>query len=214
MYTPPSFKQRDLAAIHEMMVRIGFVSLVTNTANGLVATQAPVLLDAGHGEHGRLRGHIARANPQWKTATDQEALAIFAGPNGYVSPQWYATKREHGRVVPAWNYVAVHAYGRVRFSEDRDLLLDIVTQLTQRHEAASEQPWKVSDAPADYVEGLLKAIVAFEMPISRIETSWKLSQNRSDADRIGAMQGLRERGCEVAEEMAKTFPPKVRDEQE
>jgi transcriptional regulator len=205
MYTPSSFKQEDIAVLREMMMRIGFVSLVTLTADGLVATQAPVLLDPDHGEHGMLRGHIARANPQWQTATEQEALAIFVGPNGYVSPRWYAAKQEHGKVVPTWNYVAVHAYGRVTFSDDRDLLLDIVTRLTEKHEAGFDHPWKVSDAPADYIEGMLKAIVAFEMPISRIEASWKLSQNRSEADRTGAMEGLRSQGSAVAEEMSKTM---------
>ena len=207
MYTPRHFKQEDRAAIHDMLARIGFVSLVTSTASGLVATQAPVLLDPDEGEHGTLRGHIARANEQWKRALpEHEGLAIFAGPNGYVSPQWYAAKREHGRVVPTWNYVALHVYGRVRFSEDRDLLLNIVTRLTEKHEGKFEHPWKVSDAPADYIEGMLRAIIAFEMPISRIEGSWKLSQNRSEADRIGAMEGLKALGNEVSGEMAKTFP--------
>lgn len=205
MYTPSSFKQEDVAVLREMMTRTGFISLVTNAATGLLATQAPVLFDPDHGEHGMLRGHIARANPQWKTAAEQEALAIFVGPNGYVSPQWYAAKREHGRVVPTWNYVAVHAHGKVRFSDDRDLLLEIVTRLTGKHEADFDQPWKVSDAPSDYVEGMLKAIVAFEMPILRIEGSWKLSQNRSDADRAGALEGLRSQGNTVSEEMSKTM---------
>lgn len=206
MYIPHHFNQEDLATIHERMASCGFVSLVTNTAHGLMATHAPVLFQAGQGEHGILRGHVARANPQWETAlADEDALAIFLGPNGYVSPQWYAAKREHGRVVPTWNYVTVHAYGRIRFSDDRELLLDIVTRLTEKHEASFEHAWKVSDAPPDYVDGMLKRIVAFEMPISRIEASWKLSQNRSDADRIGAIEGLQEQGNAVAGEMEKTL---------
>jgi transcriptional regulator len=210
MYTPQSFKQEDIVVLREMMAQIAFVSLITPTASGLVATQAPVLFDSNHGKHGLLRGHIARGNPQWKTAADGEALAIFLGPNGYVSPQWYAAKREHGRVVPTWNYVAIHAYGPVHFSEDRDLLREIVTRLTEHHEAKSESPWKVSDAPTDYIDGMLNAIIAFEMPITRIESSWKLSQNRSDPDRCGAMEGLRARGNDVADEMKKTFPPRNR----
>jgi transcriptional regulator len=204
MYTPSSFRQEDVAVLREMMTRIGFVSLVTNTATGLLATHAPVLLDTNDGEHGTLRGHIARANPQWQT-TEDESLAIFVGPNAYVSPQWYAAKQEHGRVVPTWNYVAVHAYGKVRFSDDRDLLLEIVTRLTEKNEASFDHPWKVSDAPSDYVEGMLNAIVAFEMPITRIEASWKLSQNRSEADRMGTLEGLRSRGSAVAEEMSKAM---------
>ncbi len=206
MYIPSYFKPEEIAAVHEMMARTGFVSLVTNTADGLVATQAPVLLDPAAGEHGVLRGHIARANPQWKTAlAEQEALAIFTGPHGYVSPQWYASNREHGRVVPTWNYAVVHAYGPVTFSGDRDLLLEIVTRLTEKHEAGFEHPWKVSDAPADYIEGLLKAIVAFKMPITRLEASWKLSQNKSEADRRGVTEGLQERGEKIAEEMEKMY---------
>lgn len=204
MYIPSHFKQEDLTKIHELMQRVGFVSLVTSTSDGLVATQAPVLFDAKDGEHGTLRGHVARANAQWKTSPGQgEGLAIFIGANGYVSPQWYASKREHGKVVPTWNYVAVHAYGPVRFSEDRALLLDIVTRLTEKQEAGFEHPWKVSDAPADYIENMLNAIVAFEMPVTRIEASWKLSQNKTEADRNGVMSGLRERGEPVVEEMEK-----------
>ena len=205
MYTPPSFKQEDLAALREMMSQIAFISLITPTISGLLATQAPVLFDPNLGEHGTLRGHIARANQQWKTATEGEGLAIFLGPNSYVSPQYYASKREHGRVVPTWNYIAIHAYGLVRFSEDRELLRGIVTRLTEHHEAKFEIPWKVSDAPADYIEGMLGAIVAFEMPIARIEASWKLSQNKTEADRTGVMEGLQNRGCPVAGEMEKTF---------
>jgi transcriptional regulator len=213
MYTPSSFRQEDVAVLREMMTRIGFVSLVTNTATGLLATHAPVLFDTNNGEQGTLRGHIARANPQWQTATEDESLAIFVGPNGYVSPQWYAAKQEHGRVVPTWNYVAVHAYGKVRFSDDRDLLLEIVTRLTEKNEVGFDQPWKVSDAPSDYVEGMLKAIVAFEMPITRIEASWKLSQNRSEADRTGTLEGLRSQGSAVAEEMCKVMhSPKQEEE--
>ncbi len=213
MYTPSHFKQEDLSAIHEAMRRIGYVSLVTNTAHGLVATQAPVLLDAEGSEHGVLRGHIARANLQWKDTPERtEALAIFTGANAYISPSWYATKREHGKVVPTWNYIAIHAYGEIHFSDDRTQLLDIVTRLTEAHESSFQRPWKVSDAPAEYIEGLLRAIVAFEMKITRIESAWKLSQNRSDADRAGAMAGLHDRGEEVAKEMERLYaPPSTKD---
>lgn len=205
MYTPTHFKQEDLVALHEMMSAVGFISLITHTEKGMVATHAPVLFDAAEGPHGLLRGHIARANEQWKLPPQGEGLAIFVGPNGYVSPNWYASKREHGRVVPTWNYTAVHAYGSVRFSEDRELLLDIVTRLTEKHEAKSEHPWAVSDAPADYIEAMLKAIVAFEMPISQIEASWKLSQNKTDADRAGVLAGFKQRGAAVSLEMEKVF---------
>jgi transcriptional regulator len=208
MYTPTSFKQEDRAVLSEAMRRIGFVSLVTTTREGLVATQAPVLFDGDEGEHGVLRGHIARANSQWASALpDTEGLAIFTGPHAYISPQWYAAKREHGRVVPTWNYVAVHAYGRVSFSDDRDLLFNIVTRLTEQHESSFEQPWKVSDAPAEYIESMLKAIVAFEMKVSRIEGSWKLSQNRSQADRAGVITGLQAHEEKLLDEMEQIYRP-------
>ena len=206
MYTPSHFKQEDLAAIHELIERVGFASIVTVTADGLTATHAPVLFDPSRGEHGVLRGHIARANAQWKSSLPaQVAMAIFAGPNSYVSPNWYASKREHGRVVPTWNYVAVHAHGPIEFSEDRDLLLDIVTCLTDKHERDSEHPWKVSDAPADYIEAMLKAIIAFELRITRIEASWKLSQNKTDADRVGVIAGMEARSSDVLAEMRRLY---------
>jgi transcriptional regulator len=206
MYTPSHFNQQDLAAIHELIEGVGFASIVTVTADGLTATQAPVLFDSTRGDHGILRGHIARANAQWKSSlASHEALAIITGANGYVSPNYYASKREHGRVVPTWNYVAVHAHGAIEFSEDRGGLLDIVTRLTDKHERNSEHPWKVTDAPADYIEAMLKAIIAFELRITRIEANWKLSQNKTDADRAGVIAGMEARGSEVLEEMRKLY---------
>ena len=206
MYTPSHFKQEDVSAVHEMMRLIGFVSLVTNTAHGLIATQAPILFDPSEGDYGIIRGHIARANSQWKEIlVSREALAIFTGPSAYISPNWYAAKREHGKVVPTWSYIAIHAYGEIAFSEDRDKLLDIVTRLTDVHESSFEHPWKVSDAPVDYIEAMLKAIIAFEMKITRIESSWKLSQNRSEADRAGVLAGLRDRREAVLKEMERLY---------
>ncbi len=189
------------------MRRIGYVSLITRGSSGLLATQAPVLLDTTEGEHGRLLGHIARSNPQWQDRSTREALAVFTGPSAYISPQWYAAKREHGRVVPTWNYVAIHAYGEVSFCEDREWLREIVTRLTEAHESQFQHPWQVSDAPADYIDGMLNAIIAFELRITRLESSWKLSQNRSEADRQGAMAGLRERGEKIVEEMERLNVP-------
>jgi transcriptional regulator len=138
-----------------------------------------------------LYGHLAKANPQWKDLRDgAEALLIFAGADAYVSPGFYPSKAEHGKVVPTWNYVAVHAYGRAETFSDGGRLLDIVSTLTDRHEAGRTQPWSVADAPADYIDGMLKAIVGFAIPIDRLEGKRKLSQNRSAADIAGVREGL------------------------
>ncbi len=170
-------------------------TLVTLGSDGLEASHVPVLLDEGEGPHGALRGHIARANQQWRRAAlDTPALAIFLGPDAYISPAWYATKKATGRVVPTWNYVAVHAYGRVEFFDDPERLLAIVTALTRRHEGRRPEPWAVDDAPADFIAAQLRGIVGFRLPIERLEGKWKLSQNRAPEDRRGAVAGLRAEG--------------------
>jgi transcriptional regulator len=159
------------------------------------ASHVPVLIDPEPAPFGTLRGHLARGNPQWqRAAADTDALAIFLGPNAYVSPSWYAAKRETGKVVPTWNYVAIHAYGRPRFYDDVTRLRAHVSSLTARHEAARAAPWAVTDAPEDFIQGLLKGIVGFEIPISRLEGKWKMSQNRPAKDRAGVVEGLRREG--------------------
>jgi transcriptional regulator len=134
---------------------------------------------------------VARSNPVWREfSAEVPAVAIFSGPDHYISPSWYPSKEEHGRVVPTWNYAAVHAYGRLEIHEDAEWLRNLVTRLTATHEAQFELPWQVSDAPADYIDGLLRAIVGIEMRIERIEGKWKMGQNRPEADRRGAVAGL------------------------
>jgi len=168
---------------------------VTTGEGGLDATHLPLLLEPEPGPLGRLVGHVARANPQWRaTPAGAAALAILLGPDAYVTPSWYPSKREGGKVVPTWNYLAVHAHGLVRFFEDRARLLDVVTRLTVRHEAGRVHPWKVDDAPSDYVATLLNGIVGVELTITRLEGKWKASQNRSEADRRGVEEGLRAEG--------------------
>jgi transcriptional regulator len=191
MYIPPS------NAEHRPEVMLGFIeahplgALVTHGDDGLFATHLPLVLDRSRGEHGVLQGHVARANPHHRqTGTAAEALVIFQGPDAYVTPAWYAAKAEHGRVVPTWNYVAVHVYGTLRFVDDADFLRRHLDELTARHEAGREQPWAVSDAPAQYIEGLHRAIVGVEIEITRLEGKWKMSQNRSAADIDGVVQGL------------------------
>jgi transcriptional regulator len=168
-------------------------TLVTNTTHGLVATHLPVMLDETRGEYGTLTGHVSRANVQWReTDTDAEALIIFLGLDSYVSPNWYPAKQETGRVVPTWNYAAIHAYGRINFFEDAERLRKVVTELTKKHEAAFPAPWQVTDAPATYIDSQLKAIVGFECQISRLEGKQKFNQNRSLEDRLGVIEGLLE----------------------
>ena len=166
--------------------------LITATADGLLATHLPLILKAAEGESGVLYGHIARANGQWGAPPTGEALAILSGPEAYVTPSWYAAKREHGKVVPTWNYVAVHAYGPVEFFHDPERLHDVVTRLTDRHESGRQTPWSVSDAPEPFIAAQLKGIVGVRLPIARLEGKRKMSQNRSEADRRGVAAGLRE----------------------
>jgi len=190
MYTPPAFREDDPLELRRMMRDARLATLVTATAQGLQATPLPLYLVEGEGEFGTLYGHVARANPQWSLAPTGEALAIFMGPDAYVTPSWYAAKRETGKVVPTWNYSAVHAYGPVEFFDDRERLHEVVSRLTDLHEAGRSDRWAVTDAPEAFVQAQLKGIVGVRMPISRIEGKRKLSQNRSEADRLGVAHGL------------------------
>lgn len=190
MYVPPAFREDDLSALHGVIREARLGNLVTATAEGLIATPLPLFLVPDEGPHGTLYGHLARANPQWKQAPVGLAMAIFAGPDAYITPSWYATKREHGKVVPTWNYVAVHAYGAAEFFEDPVRLLDAVRRLTKLHEGGRPTPWAVSDAPPDFIRGQLRGIVGLRLPIERIEGKRKMSQNRSAEDRAGVAAGL------------------------
>jgi transcriptional regulator len=190
MYVPPAFREDDLAILHATMRGARLANLVTATSEGLIATPLPLFLDEAEGTHGVLYGHLARANPQWKLPPLGEAMATFMGPDAYVTPSWYATKRETQKVVPTWNYIAVHAYGPVEFFEDADRLLEVVTRLTNLHEQSRAKPWAVSDAPETFIKAQLRGIVGMRLPISRIEGKWKMSQNRSAEDRAGVIAGL------------------------
>ena len=190
MYLPPAFREERVNVLHAFMRENPLATLVTVGADGIVANHIPLLIDPDPLPSGTLFGHVARTNPVWREfSSENPSLAIFSGPEHYISPSWYPSKQEHGRVVPTWNYVAVHAYGRLQIHEDPDWLRNLVTRLTATHEDRFEQPWQVSDAPADYVDGLLKAIVGIELRIERIEGKWKMGQNRSEADRRGALAG-------------------------
>ena len=195
MYVPPHFREEQVSVLHDAIERCGLATLVTVGSGGLAASHVPMLLDRTAGPQGTLYGHIARANEEWRRpAAHPLALAIFLGPDAYVTPSWYATKRLTGRVVPTWNYVAVHAQGQLTFFTDEEWLLDLVTKLTQVHEARREHAWAVSDAPADYIREHLKGIVGFELAISKLDGKWKVSQNRSAEDQAGVADGLRREG--------------------
>ncbi|MEO8715691.1 MAG: FMN-binding negative transcriptional regulator [Acetobacteraceae bacterium] len=194
---PPAFREDRIEVLHAAIREARLATLVTLTLEGLVASHVPLLLDPGPAPYGTLIGHLASPNPQARGGVaDVDALAIFQGPEAYVTPSWYATKRETGKVVPTWNYVAIHAVGPLRFFDDPARLLEIVTRLTERHERARAEPWAVGDAPGDFVAGMLRGIIGFEMPIARLEGKWKMSQNRPPADRKGVVAGLTEDGRE------------------
>ena len=191
MYTPRAFALEDLPELQQLIQHTRLAQLVTVGEQGLQASHLPLLLNPDEGPNGTLYGHLATANPQWRDLqTGSEALVIFAGAEAYISPAFYPAKAEHGKVVPTWNYIAVHAYGTPEVFSDAERLLSVVTALTDRHEEGRAQPWKVSDAPADYIEGMLKAIVGFALPVERLIGKRKLSQNRSPADMAGVREGL------------------------
>jgi transcriptional regulator len=190
MYIPAAFRDDDLQSLHRLMGDTKLCNLVTATSEGLIATPLPMFLVASEGDNGVLYGHVARANPHWKLPPIGDAMAVFMGPDAYITPAWYEAKRETGKVVPTWNYVAVHAYGPVEFFDDADRLYEIVTRLTDIHEASRATPWAVTDAPDDFVRSLLTAIVGVRLPITRLEGKRKLSQNRSATDRAQVADGL------------------------
>lgn len=206
MYIPTAFLEDDLTALHGVIQEAGLANLVTATAEGLVATPLPLLLAPAEGPYGTLYGHVARANPQWSLEPTGEAMAMFMGPDAYVSPNWYPSKQEHHKVVPTWNYVAVHAYGTVEFFDDKDRLLEILTQLTTIHERGQEQPWAVADAPKTYIDGMLNAIVGLRLPISRLDGKRKMSQNRALKDRQGVAATLAQSPRALDREAGKLIP--------
>ena len=191
MYLPSAFRQDDLAELHAQLQASPLALLTSAGAAGVQASHLPLLLAPDEGEFGTLYGHFARANPHWRDLQGgAEALAVFSGPDAYISPGWYPAKAEHGKVVPTWNYIAVHARGPVELIEEPERLLQIVSRLSDQHESGRERPWAVSDAPRDYIDTMLRAIVGFALPIRRLEGKWKLGQNRSAADQAGVRDGL------------------------
>lgn len=193
MYLPKHFTA-DEAQKHELLSGLRAADLVTATDDGLYATFLPLIYDESVGDSGALLGHVARKNEHWRLQPIADSMVIAHGPDAYISPSWYAAKREHGRVVPTWNYLTAHIYGPLVIHDDVGWLESLVRRLTDRHEAERSEPWSVDDAPREYTESQLRAIVGIELRISRVEAKAKLGQNRSSADIDGVIEGLRERG--------------------
>jgi len=194
MYLPAHFKEERLAVIHELIRGHPLGTLVTLGPQGLNGNHMPFEVVPDPAPFGTLRAHVARANPVWREfSRDVDALAIFQGPQAYVTPAWYPTKQEHGKVVPTWNYLVVHAYGPLRVIEDKAWLRGFVEGLTNRFEAGRADPWKITDAPDDYIDRQLAAIVGIEIPVTQLLGKWKVSQNRLPADREAIARAFKER---------------------
>jgi transcriptional regulator len=203
MYQPPHFREDDLAVQHALVKAHPLGLLVTLGSAGLEANPVPFVLDASASALGTLKAHLSRANAQWRTFDPvQEALVVFQGPEAYITPSWYAAKREHGKVVPTWNYAIVQARGRLTIRDDPDWLQQQITAMTGLQEAPRLEPWSVNDAPAPFVAAQLKGIVGVEIEITRIDGKWKVSQNRAEADRLGVSAGLRLSRDDASHQMA------------
>jgi transcriptional regulator len=203
MYLPDLFHEQDFETIAALIDAHPLAALTRIARGAIVADHLPFLFDA---EANVLRAHVARANPLWLDFDSaSEALAIFTGLDHYVTPSWYATKRETGKVVPTWNYEAVHVYGRLRAIDDPKWIRTLLCDLTARQEVARPQPWALEDAPHDFIDAMLKAIVGIELSITRIEAKRKLSENRAAADRAGVIAGLEAERGETAERMAQAI---------
>ena len=204
MHVAKHFQETRVEVIHALVHDRPFATLITLGADGIGATHLPFVLDPEPAPYGTLRGHVARVDPAWReVGADRQALAIFQGPDAYVSPNWYPSKQETGKAVPTWNFLVVHAHGVARAIEDPVWLRAHLEELADRHERGRDTPWRVSDAPADYTERLMNGIVGIEMPIGRLIGKWKVSQNRSAADRDGVIEGLHKEGTDDASDLAR-----------
>jgi transcriptional regulator len=203
MYVPKHFEEHDLTVLHSLIRVHPLGTWVTPAGGSLLVNHIPFLVDSGRGEYGTLVGHVARANPVWHSCSKAIAsVVIFQGPQTYITPSWYPSKHAHGKAVPTWNYAVVHVHGVPRTIEDANWLLKHVTDLSDVHESERAVPWSVSDAPRDFIDTMLKAIVGVEIPISTLVGKWKTSQNRPLPDKLGTIAGLYERGDANATQMA------------
>jgi transcriptional regulator len=212
MYQPDDFRVEDVSEMHALMRARPFAALVSSGSAGLYASHLPTVLK-DEGPCGVVECHLARPNPHWKDlAEGNEALMIFQGPEGYITPNWYPSKAQHGKAVPTWNFAVVHAYGRPEVMKDKEWLLQHVTELTAQQESSEAKPWAPSDAPATYIEVMLRGIVGFRFAITRLEGKWKMSQNREVQDRVGVVKGLSTRASgddlETAEVVSRRIKPR------
>ena len=197
MYLPSHFAVTEPEALHELMRAHPLGALITCGELGLDANHLPFEFDAGEGEHGVLRAHVARNNPLWQEVKEgDEVLVIFKAVDGYVSPSWYPSKQAHHQQVPTWNYAVVHAHGHIRVRDDARFVRRLLANLTRVHEATEPAPWKMADAPREYIEAMVQAVVGIEIEVSQLVGKYKLSQNKEEADRLGAIGALRERGSD------------------
>ncbi|MEM7059375.1 MAG: FMN-binding negative transcriptional regulator [Pseudomonadota bacterium] len=191
MFQPPVFREDRVEVMHDLMVRHPFAMLVSAAAGALSADHVPLVLRTDGSEFGMLQGHLSIGNPLYRKAEGEiEVLAAFQGPQTYITPSWYPSKQQHGKVVPTWNYAVVHAHGKLRFQNDPDWLMTHLAELTGRHEAERSEPWAVTDAPQDFMAGQLKGLIGFEIEIRSLDGKWKVSQNRQAQDREGVVVGL------------------------
>ncbi|MBV1706512.1 MAG: FMN-binding negative transcriptional regulator [Hyphomicrobiales bacterium] len=202
MYIPKQFRETRADVILQALNDLRLGILVSAGEEAVEATHLPLLADYDTAGRLRLRGHVARANQQWRRLAGARALVIFQGPHAYISPSFYPSKHEHGKVVPTWNYLAIHVSGHATAIDDADWLRDVVGHLTEAQEAGRARPWAVGDAPEDYIAGMVKAIVGVEIIAENIEASWKFVQHRSEADRLGVIAGLSDANPEVADMMS------------
>jgi transcriptional regulator len=195
VYVPAHFAEDRISVLHDLIHASTLATLVSMTPDGMIASHAPLMLDPDPAPYGTLIGHLAKANPHARAANPSvQTLVIFQGPDGYITPSYYAAKLEHGKVVPTWNYAAIHAYGTLEAFDDAARLLEVVTRLTRRHEKGRTKPWDVSDAPEGFVQSMLRSIVGIALPIVRLDGKVKMSQNRPAADIAGVINGLRQDG--------------------
>jgi transcriptional regulator len=211
MYQPDYFRVENVSEMHALMRARPFAALVSSGSAGLCASHLPTVLK-DEGPCGLIECHLARPNPHWKDlAKGNEALMIFQGPQSYITPNWFPSKAQHGKAVPTWNYAVVHAYGRPEVMKDKNWLLQHVTELTAQQESSEAKPWAPSDAPATYIEVMLRGIVGFRFAITRLEGKWKMSQNRDVQDRVGVVKGLSARAVgddlEIAEVVSRRITP-------
>ncbi|MDM5065883.1 FMN-binding negative transcriptional regulator [Aeromonas salmonicida] len=210
MYLPSHFETPDLASLHQLILAHPLGALITHGERGLDANHLPFELDTEEGEHGLLRAHVARNNPLWQEASHgDEVLVIFKAADAYISPNWYPSKQVHHQQVPTWNYSVVHAHGRIRIHDDARFVRRLLTNLTRRHEAAAPAPWRMADAPREYIEAMVQTVVGIEIEITELVGKFKLSQNKAEADRQGAADTLQARGQVKITEAMLSPPPSL-----